>query len=245
MTGNQKNSSEEKSRSRFHRLLSMVENHAETVPDDLPQKVQVPGKIYQVDNIKKDQQSGKLDLTQESTESDERDQKPTDPENIATSQSVVSGQTPPSKTPAIDASGMPLPRRVDELDVDATRVSIAAYGRGDTNRIEAASKVSASSKTIAFPQGYSNVNWRKGMGCILRLSIFAVFFFIGMVIIAGSFVFYQYNKIASTLPNVYELRQRAAQFETTRILDRNGNLLYEIVDPTAGRRSYVPLEKNP
>ena len=39
------------------------------------------------------------------------------------------------------------------------------------------------------------------------------------------------------------LRQRSAQFETTRIMDRNGNLLYEIVDPSAGRRSYVPLDK--
>ena len=30
---------------------------------------------------------------------------------------------------------------------------------------------------------------------------------------------------------------------TTRILDRNGNILYEILDPTAGRRTYVPLDK--
>ncbi len=38
------------------------------------------------------------------------------------------------------------------------------------------------------------------------------------------------------------LFQNSAKFETTRILDRNGNLLYEILDPTAGRRTYVPLE---
>ena len=36
---------------------------------------------------------------------------------------------------------------------------------------------------------------------------------------------------------------RAAQFETTRILDRNGNVLYEILDPNAGRRTFVPLAK--
>ncbi len=45
------------------------------------------------------------------------------------------------------------------------------------------------------------------------------------------------------LPSVAELRSRASQFETTRILDRRGNILYEINDPNAGKRTYVPLEK--
>ena len=40
-----------------------------------------------------------------------------------------------------------------------------------------------------------------------------------------------------------ELRSRTSQFETTRILDRNGNILYEMVDPNAGKRTYVPLER--
>jgi len=54
---------------------------------------------------------------------------------------------------------------------------------------------------------------------------------------------FQYYQIASALPDISDLRQRASQFETTRILDRNGNVLYEILDPNAGRRTYVPLEK--
>jgi penicillin-binding protein 1C len=54
---------------------------------------------------------------------------------------------------------------------------------------------------------------------------------------------FQYYRIAATLPDVNDLRQRSAQFETTRILDRNGNTLYEILDPTAGRRTYVRLDK--
>ena len=37
--------------------------------------------------------------------------------------------------------------------------------------------------------------------------------------------------------------RRASQFETTRILDRSGNVLYEILDPNAGRRTYVPLDR--
>jgi penicillin-binding protein 1C len=80
-------------------------------------------------------------------------------------------------------------------------------------------------------------------GCVLRISILLIF----MAILAGvagtCFFIYKYYSIASSLPNVDELRDRASQFETTRILDRNGNLLYEILDPNAGRRTYVPLEK--
>ena len=52
-------------------------------------------------------------------------------------------------------------------------------------------------------------------------------------------------EIARTLPSVDELQTRASQFETTYILDRNGNILYEIVDPNAGKRTYVPLERSP
>ena len=54
---------------------------------------------------------------------------------------------------------------------------------------------------------------------------------------------YQYFSIVSAedWPDVGTLYQNSAQFETTD-LDRNGNLLYEILDPNAGRRTYVPLE---
>ncbi len=40
-----------------------------------------------------------------------------------------------------------------------------------------------------------------------------------------------------------DLKDRASQFETTRILDRNGQVLYEILDPSAGRRTYIPLSE--
>ncbi len=56
-------------------------------------------------------------------------------------------------------------------------------------------------------------------------------------------MFFQYFRIRNTLPDVASLRQKASQFETTRILDRNGNQLYEIIDPSAGRRTYMPLDK--
>ena len=64
-----------------------------------------------------------------------------------------------------------------------------------------------------------------------------------MILVVGSIGIYQYFRISSSLPDVGELRDRAAQFETTRILDRNGDVLYEIIDPNAGRRTYVSLDE--
>ena len=52
-----------------------------------------------------------------------------------------------------------------------------------------------------------------------------------------------YMSVAQQLPSVDDLQEKASQFETARILDRNGNLLYEIIDPNAGRRDYVPLSE--
>ena len=53
---------------------------------------------------------------------------------------------------------------------------------------------------------------------------------------------FQYFTIAAGLPSVDDLAQYASQFETTRIYDRNENLIYEIIDPNAGRRTYTSLD---
>ncbi|MCB0153735.1 MAG: penicillin-binding protein 1C [Anaerolineae bacterium] len=50
-----------------------------------------------------------------------------------------------------------------------------------------------------------------------------------------------YTWVAVQLPSADELRPRSLQFATTQILDREGNLLWEIIDPTGGRRTDVPL----
>ena len=69
------------------------------------------------------------------------------------------------------------------------------------------------------------------------------FIFVLIVLCLGSLALYEYYSIASTLPSVGDLQQRSSQFETARILDRNGDLLYELIDPNAGRRTYVSLDK--
>lgn len=52
-----------------------------------------------------------------------------------------------------------------------------------------------------------------------------------------------YAWIAVQLPPAEELRSRSLQFATTQILDRDGNLLWEIIDPTGGRRTNVTLDR--
>jgi hypothetical protein len=81
------------------------------------------------------------------------------------------------------------------------------------------------------------------MGCLLRLVVSGVFLLVVVALCLGSYLLFQYNRIKRELPDVGSLRQNASQFETTRILDRNGNVLYEILDPNAGRRTYVPIER--
>jgi membrane peptidoglycan carboxypeptidase len=133
------------------------------------------------------------------------------------------GETEPSpelsKLETPPAEG--LPQRVPERDLSATRVSPAAF-------------VQVWEATPPPRRG------RLG-GCLLRMSILGLFAVIAVTIGLASFGLYQYYALASTLPSVEDLQQYAAQFETTRIYDRNGNQLYEILDPQAGRRTYVPL----
>jgi penicillin-binding protein 1C len=155
------------------------------------------------------------------------------------------GVTPPSARSSGGAT--PLPRRVDEVDVDATRVTPAAYGSPVVRRGSPPPAYPPVPRRAyprpAAPKRGPALSWQRSLGCLLRLFVAALFLLVVAGLAGGSFLLFQYYRIASTLPDVNDLRQRAAQFETTRILDRNGNTLYEILDPTAGRRTYVPLEK--
>ncbi|MGA2488667.1 MAG: PBP1A family penicillin-binding protein [Anaerolineales bacterium] len=140
--------------------------------------------------------------------------------------------------PAIDENGMPLPRRVEEIDMSATRVtpSTFEYTAGAGVRHPASSRrVSAHSRRP--------VNWSRAGGCLLRGLIIIIFIVVALGLILAAAGVYEYYSIASGLPNVSDLQQRASQFETTRILDRNGDVLYEILDPQAGRRTYIPLNE--
>ncbi|MGD2105413.1 MAG: transglycosylase domain-containing protein [Anaerolineae bacterium] len=52
-----------------------------------------------------------------------------------------------------------------------------------------------------------------------------------------------YAALADRLPSPTELQNRQAAFVSSKIYDREGTLLYEVMDPHGGRRTYVPLER--
>src|SRR5687767_8677673 len=155
--------------------------------------------------------------------------------------------TPPAHIP-LDENNMPLPRRVDELDLDGTRVSTVAYEPASRPRNRnVQTRLAPPIQPPMQPPvavGTVPVGWRSGWGgCLIRGFLVALFGMVLLLIIGGSGLLFSYYSIARTLPSVEDLQARASQFETTRILDRNGNLLYEILDPSAGRRTYVTLDK--
>ncbi len=167
--------------------------------------------------------------------------------------------TPPPHI-ALDKDNLPLPRRVDEVDLGSTRVSPAAYEPASRPRISPGLSKRASQPPNSQSQprrvpppslprsqpwkiNLSNLNLNRGWGCLIRGFIFALFVLVILAIIGGSGLLFSYYRIARTLPNVEDLKSRASQFETTRILDRNGNSLYEIIDPNAGRRTFITLDK--
>lgn len=138
----------------------------------------------------------------------------------------------------------------NQIDLDATRVASTAYVASKidpVNRItsppQPRTSYSPSQRTSAAPPRAGSFDFQRGVGCLLRFSIVGMFIMVIVGLIGISVLLFQYYRIAATLPPVDDLRQKASQFETTRILDRNGNVLYEILDPTAGRRSYVSLDK--
>jgi len=178
-------------------------------------------------------------------------------EDAPKTEGTTKAAVPREKTPtpphiALDENNLPLPRRVDEVDLGSTRVTPAAYepvsrARATQPRVNQPRPVQppavARGKSQPVKIDLSNLNLRRSWGCLLRSFIFTLFALVILAIIGGSLLVISYYRIARTLPSVADLKNRASQFETTRILDRNGNPLYEILDPNAGRRTYVTIDR--
>jgi len=155
------------------------------------------------------------------------------------------GETPEIPSPALDSRGMPLPRRVDAIDIDATRVTPSAFEPSPPQTPPSQSTTKKTPSKISRQKMYrGKVGAQNWSGCLLRMLVLGLFGITLIGIISGSIMLLMYYQTvkAEDWPDVGELYQRTSQFETTRILDRNGNLLYEILDPNAGRRSYVTLD---
>lgn len=139
---------------------------------------------------------------------------------------------PPTLPPP---GGHVLPNRVDETDIEATQITPSA--------LQPVTQPSRPKKKSALKRFFRLPSLKKEpLGCLLRLFLLLVFLFVIAGIVVGSFLIIQYFRIRAGLPSVDELLQKASQFETTRIFDRNGNVIYEIIDPNAGLRSYTKLQ---
>ena len=158
--------------------------------------------------------------------------------------------------PAIDEYGMPIPGRVTRVTgYPASNNSLPISNQ--QNKFKALStrvdrKSSPVKLTKTSKQGPSSkirkkhaplISGEEGKGCIVRMVILALLAGIIILLAGGSIIVYEYYKIAATLPSVADLQQRASTFETTRIYDRSGGLLYEILDPNAGRRTFITIDK--
>lgn len=88
----------------------------------------------------------------------------------------------------------------------------------------------------------------KYIGILAGLAV-ALFLFVSITVVAGALstaaavaaTMQQYEEINGSLPDAALLI--ADEFQTTRILDRNGKLLQEIADQDYGWRTFVPYEK--
>ena len=192
--------------------------------------------------------------------------KPDKPQNMSQT-SLQGGKTPPTNPNSQNAFPKPeIPGRVDEVDRGATRVTPAAYqlsqkpGAPGSNARTTQTATSQSkptrqsqpSRRTTVPQTSRRqaqpVKKEKQPtailnNCLLRGFVAVIFAGVFLVVMLLSIGVFQYFSIARALPSVSGLREKASQFETTHILDRNGNQLYDIMDPNAGRRTYVPLNK--
>lgn len=103
-----------------------------------------------------------------------------------------------------------------------------------------APQTSASSSGLHQPPNEEGRDWGfllLKIGFATAASLVLLFFITVAVSVVG------YVALAEQLPSPTELRERQTAFVSSKIYDREGNLLYEVMDPQGGRRTYVPLEE--
>lgn len=221
-----------------------------------------------------DEEDDKLRRLLRSEEETRNDLDPAPPDGKKTvSIKMTGGTTPILNLPnSNNLDDTPLPNRVDEVDLEGTRVTNAAYRQPNQRPQNQAQTNNQQRPAYRLPQqnqsqqravyssqpaanqtsfmdkiqsGFASIGsvLRGNRGCLLRGVVLSAFAFIILGLCVGSILVYQYFSIASALPDVGELKDRTSQFQTTRILDRNGQPLFELLDPNAGRRNYVPLSE--
>lgn len=97
----------------------------------------------------------------------------------------------------------------------------------------------------ATPDGLSASDQPASRVLFWRGFVLSVAAILTLTVVTAAIGLGAYVIVALRLPSPTELRARAASFVSTKIYDRHGELLWEIFDPTGGRRSLVPLAEIP
>ena len=139
--------------------------------------------------------------------------------------------------PAVGTRGAQVPAGVRTT---TDPVKVRATSPTGSNRKGERAKATANGGTNGPSNGKKNRF--DTSGCAIKVLVIFLFLAVLGVVIAGVFFVFQYFTIASTLPDIEEIQNYASQFETTRFYDRNGQMIYEMIDPSAGRRTYTRLE---
>ncbi|MBN1179307.1 MAG: PBP1A family penicillin-binding protein [Anaerolineae bacterium] len=84
---------------------------------------------------------------------------------------------------------------------------------------------------------------RQNGSCLLKSFFFAALVVVLLFFLVFAGIITGYTLIAAQLPAPEELTSRQTTFVSSKIYDRDGNLLYELIDPQGGRRTYVPIER--
>ncbi len=90
------------------------------------------------------------------------------------------------------------------------------------------------------PAPEPGISWERVFKRTLMVLIGLTLLLVSMALVGGVGTYFW---IAQQLPPAETLRNRSIQFATTKIVDREGNLLWEIIDPTGGRRTSVTLNQ--
>ena len=95
--------------------------------------------------------------------------------------------TPPIE---LDKDNMPLPRRVHEIDIEGTRVTPVAYESISRPHNTQSQPRRVPPPSLVTPRRWkidlSNIDLRRGWGCLLRAFVFVLFTIVILAIIAGS-----------------------------------------------------------
>ncbi len=166
----------------------------------------------------------------------------------------------------LDPSGMPLPRRVSQEDSDATMVSDSVYRDQIEEQLVTQTYESPDYEQPTIPparrggvpaqppgairrRARPRFGWgglRFSWGCLGRATMLGLVIGLVLLMLGGGAAAIYYSQVTApsfeNINGIKDLQDKALQFQTTRIRDSQGDVLYELNDPNGGRRQYVTLK---